>query len=192
MLNILFRNSITVKTTSPSLCFVFVYIIHIWPHTAGVAKNAKVCFVYLCIYVSYSSLCISPPQVCTLGEASVYVYIIFHSKVALSIGSPSHISESKPQICFINGKYTHNLTFSDTSWPSVLFCPCPRVLCHHGSGNFDCFVLVFKLLSSGNVSDMPGDYQIWKHDNATFEQQTVIYKYPNVNPWYLRSTLHWK
>ena len=102
-----------------------------------------------------------------------------------------HSSESNPRICFINGKYTHNLTFSDTSWPSVLFCPCPRVLCHHGSGNFDCFVLVFKLLSSGNVSDMPGDSQIWKHDNATFEQQTVIY-YPNVNPWYLRSTLHWK
>ena len=58
---ILFRYSITVKTpTSPSLCFVFVYIIHIWTHTAGVAKNAKVCFVYLCIYVSYSSLCIFP------------------------------------------------------------------------------------------------------------------------------------
>ena len=92
MLYILFRYSITVKTTSPSLCFVFVYIIHIWPHTAGVAKNAKVCFVYLCIYVSYSSLCISPPQVCTLGEASVYVYIIFHSKVFLSIGSPSSSS----------------------------------------------------------------------------------------------------
>ena len=56
---ILFRYSITVKTTFPSLCFVFVYTIHI--HTAGVAKNAsspKVCFVYLCIYVSYSSLCI--------------------------------------------------------------------------------------------------------------------------------------
>ena len=98
---------------------------------------------------------------------------------------------SKPRICFINGKYAHNLTFSDTSWPGVLLCPCPRVLCHHGSGNFDCFVLVFKLLSSGNVSDMPGDYQIWKHDNATFEQQTVIY-YPYVNPWYLRSILHWK
>ena len=49
--------NITVKTTSSSLCFVFVYIIHIW---AKNASSPKVCFVYLCIYVSYSSLCIFP------------------------------------------------------------------------------------------------------------------------------------
>ena len=85
----LFNNS---ENNLPKLVFcVCLYNPHLTPHSRC-SKNALVCFVYLCIYVSYSSLCISPPQVCTLGEASVYVYIIFHSKVVLSIGSPNRSS----------------------------------------------------------------------------------------------------
>ena len=105
----------------------------------------------------------------------------------------AHNSGSKPWICFTNCKYIRNFTFSDTSWPGVLFCSCPRVFCHHGPGKRYCFVLVFELLSwfRWKCEWYGRDYQIWKHDNATFEQQTVIY-YPNVNPWYLRSTLHWQ
>ena len=47
----------------------------------------------ICVFMYPTQVCVfSPPQVCTLGEASVYVYIIFHSKVVLSIGSRSRSS----------------------------------------------------------------------------------------------------
>ena len=49
----------------------------------------------ICVFLFPTQVCVfSPPQVCTLGEASVYVYIIFHSKVVLSIGSRSRSSLS--------------------------------------------------------------------------------------------------
>ena len=144
----------------------------------------------ICIFLFPTQVCVfSPPQVCTLGEASVYVYIIFHSKVVLSIGSQFFmltIQDPSHGFFFTNGKYNRNLTFSDTSWPGVLFCSCPRILCHHGPGNLYCFVLVFELLSWFRWKCEW--YGPWLPNMKAWQCNIDILP----KPWYLRSTLNWQ
>ena len=97
-------------------------------------------------------------QICTLGEASVYVYIIFHSKVSLSTYFLYNlqfftIELATPELKFFS-QFTFSLLilfsspfftthiadisatilFADKPWPGVLFRPRSWILCHHGSG----------------------------------------------------------
>ena len=192
---ILFRYSITVKTTFPSLCFVFVHIIHIWPPQSRCSKKCflswslNCVFVYFCFLLKFVYFLLLRFArwarrlfMCTSSFTARSFFQLGHGVAVLY----PHNSGSKPWICFTNCKYIRNFTFSDTSWPGVLFCSCPRILRHHGSGNFCCFVLVFELLSWFRWKCEW--YGPWLPNMKAWQCNIDILP----KPWYLRSTLNWQ